>query len=95
MQGFLEEYSNILKLPLNELSKDFKVILVGGKIIEILNYIKILTYNENYICLKILNNELNIDGSCLIIKELSKKDMIISGNINKIYLSKEILNEKK
>ena len=95
MHGFLEEYSNILKLPINEISKDFKIILVGGKVIEIINYIKILTYSSAFVCLKIVNNEINIEGSNLIIKELSKKDMVISGNINKVYLSREILNENK
>ena len=95
MQGFNDEYSNILKLPLNEVFNDFKIIFIGGKIIEILNYIKIVKYSEEFIILKVQNNEINIEGFNLQIKEMCKKDIVIIGSINKIYLSKELYNEKK
>ena len=95
MQGFNDEYSNILKLPFNEIINDYKIIYIGGKIIEILNYVKIIKYNENLIILKAKDNEINIEGFDLQIKELCKKDIVIVGSINKIYLSREYKNNEK
>lgn len=94
MQGYLDELSKIIKMPINEIYKEYKIIYIGGRIVEILNFIKILCYSNEQIALKVKNNVINIEGSKLNIKELSKKDIVVGGNINKIYLSKEMIDEK-
>ena len=95
MHGFNEEYSNLLKLPFNEVFADFKIIFLGGKVIEVLNYIKILTYSKDLIILKVKNNEVAIEGKDLQIKEMCKKDIIVVGLISKVYLLKEVKNHEK
>ena len=47
------------------------------------------------IVLKVRNNVLNIEGVGFEITELSKDEIIAKGSINKIYLSKEFIKEKK
>lgn len=94
MQGYLDELSKIIKMPIDEIYKEYKIIYIGGRIVEILNFIKILCYSNEQIALKVTNNVINIEGSKLNIKELSKKDIVVSGNINKIYLSKEMIDEE-
>lgn len=86
---FLDELSKITGLPISETFKDYKIINVGGKVIYIQNYLKLLTYNQEEIVLKIKNNELIIEGKDLKIAELGEKNILIKGQINKSYLAKE------
>ena len=39
MQGYLDELSKIIKMPINEICKEYKIIYIGGRIVEILNFI--------------------------------------------------------
>lgn len=81
MNNFLEELSNIVKLPFNEISKDFKIIMIGNKILYISNYIKILDYSSEKLSLKVYKNYLEISGSNLIISQINKGEIVIKGNI--------------
>lgn len=88
MIGYCNEYLKILKLPLNEIINEYKIIQIGSRLVEVINFIKILSYGTEMITLKVKDNEINIEGSNLEIKELDRKDIIIAGNINKIFLSR-------
>lgn len=91
---FLDELSKITGLPISETFHDYKIINIGGKVIYVQNYIKLLTYNQEQIVLKIKNNELVIDGKDLKIAELGEKNILVKGHINKSYLSKESIGNE-
>lgn len=95
MHGFNEEYSSLLKMPINEVFADFKIIYTGGKVVEILNYVKIMKYTKEILVLKVRNNEVAIEGKNLQIKEMCKKDIIVIGLISKVYLLREVRNDEK
>lgn len=90
MSQFFSEISKLTGLPFNEITSDFKVVYLGGGGVFISNYEKILIYNTELLALKVKYNVLNIEGKDLIIKQLSRGEIIAEGKINKIYLSKEL-----
>ena len=83
----------------NELSvaKDlanFKILLCDN-CIWITNYIKIMEYSTEIIRLKVKNNVLVIEGVEIQIKMLDKKELVLSGKINNIFLEKPYKVEQK
>ena len=52
-------------------------------------------YSKYDIGTLVKNNVLNIEGVGIEIKELSKSEIVAKGKINRIYLSREFLNEEK
>lgn len=95
MKKFISELSEKTGLPFNEIKGDFRLIYVGGKFVQVINYLKILTYNSNLLLLKIMDNQLVVEGTNLIIEELNKREILLKGKINKIYLNKEQINNDK
>lgn len=95
MFGFFNELKEVIGLNSKEIFKAYKVAFIEGGGVLISNFIKILTYSPNLIVLKVRNNVLNIEGVGFEITELSKDEIIAKGSINKIYLSKEFIDEKK
>ncbi|MBQ4558109.1 MAG: YabP/YqfC family sporulation protein [Clostridia bacterium] len=96
MLSYLDELVDVAKLPLAELKSATTISLVNSQILLVNNYIKILTYSDTYVALKIKNNELIIEGSNIQIKELNKHDILLQGYFNKLYFAKEVKpNEAK
>ncbi len=91
---FLDEISKLTGLPINETFSEYKLINIGGKVLYVQNYLKLLVYNKNQIVLKIKSNEINVEGESLKILELESNSILIKGNIFKVYLSKEVSYEK-
>ena len=81
MNNFIEELSDIIKLPFNEISKDSKVVMIGNKVLYVSNFIKILDYSSEKLSLKVYKNYLEIAGSNLIISQINKGEIIVKGNI--------------
>ncbi len=71
------------------LFNEFKLNLIGTKVVCVQNFIKILNFSNEKIVFKIKNNEVIIEGKDFNIAEMGTKDVVITGNINKIYTSKE------
>ncbi len=90
MSQFFSNITKLTGLPFNEITSDFKVVYLGGGSVFISNYVKIIIYNTELIALKVKANVLNIEGKDLMIKQLSRGEIIVDGKINKIYLSKEL-----
>lgn len=88
MSGVLEELSKYLTVPFSEVL-DFKYTVVSNNIISVTGYKKILNYSADQVVLSIKNNQLEISGKNLKIKELYKGNLVLVGNINKICLVKE------
>lgn len=90
---FIEELSKITGLPLDETLTNYTLTNVGGRVVSVSNYKKLVSYHPNKVVLKIKNNELIIEGNNLKIAELSGKNVIIKGEIIKSYLLKGTIEE--
>ena len=81
MDNYLEEICNVVKLPFNEIGKDVKILIVGNNCVYISNYIKILDYNPSHLVVKTHKSTLEIKGENLLISQINKGEIIISGQI--------------
>ena len=95
MVGFCSELCSVVGLPMKEVLNDYKVVYISSGAVMVTNFIKVLSYSTESIALKVKNNVLNIEGVGIEIKELSKSEIVAKGKINRIYLSREFLNEEK
>ncbi|MBE5738457.1 MAG: hypothetical protein E7354_01840 [Clostridiales bacterium] len=82
MIHYIKEIVELCGLPFNEVLGDIKIIQVGTKVLYVGNYRKIINYGSSKIDLKIKNNVLHIVGENLIIKQINKNEMMISGHIS-------------
>ena len=64
------------------------ITLVGNKEIEIENFMSILAYEEEMICLKTQCGELRIEGTHLEARHMDSESMRIKGNIQNIAFKK-------
>lgn len=90
MINYINEIADISSLPISEIRSMTSYTVIGGVVANVNNYTKILLYSSDKILLKIRNNELNIDGTDLMIKQMTKNDITIMGRISNIYYSKEV-----
>lgn len=93
MENYIKEILSICKLPYSEIGGDYKVINIGGKAIYICNFKKIIDYSSIRVVLKIKNNTLEIGGENLVINQINKGEILISGIINSCNLG--VVGEKK
>lgn len=83
MDNYEEELSNIAKLPFNEITSDYKIIILSNKVLYLCNFIKILDYSDAKIAIKVKKNKsLTIEGDNLYICQINKREIVIKGNIN-------------
>lgn len=82
MNNFIQEISDIVKLPFNEINKDFKIIMLSNKVLYVCNYIKILDYSCEKLVLKVHKNYLEISGNGLYISQINRNEIVIKGVIN-------------
>ena len=73
---------------------NFKVLLCDN-CVWITNYIKIIEYSKEQVRLKVKNNILVIAGVDINIKMLDKKEIILQGKINNIFLENPYKVESK
>ncbi|MBE5735040.1 MAG: hypothetical protein E7361_01130 [Clostridiales bacterium] len=85
MLDYIGEIISSATLPIDDINKVTSFTAIGGKAIVINNYKKILTYSKDRIVLKLSNDELVVEGRELSIRQLSKSDISLSGNIVHIY----------
>lgn len=81
MDNFIQELINIVKLPFDEINKDYKLIMLGSKTIFISNYKKILDYTQDRVVLKVYKDYLEINGRELFISLINKHELILKGEI--------------
>ena len=94
MNNLISELIDIAKLPFNEISKDFKIIMISNKLLYISNFAKILDYTNQKIVIK-ANKKQNIviTGDDLKICQINKKELAIKGII--LFCDLGDINEKK
>lgn len=86
MSVFVDEVAKVVGLPLNEIQNDYKITNVGGKVIRISGYQKIILYTKEKLVLKVKGDTLIVEGKNMIISEMEGKEIAISGNIQRTYL---------
>lgn len=86
MSIFVDEVSKMIGLPLEEISSEYKLMMVGSKMIRMSGYQKIISYQREKVILKIKNDTLLIEGKDLVIQEMEQNEIALVGKIDKIYL---------
>ena len=86
--GLVEELSKYLTIPFDEVL-NYKYTVIGGNVVNVTGYKKILQYSKDSVTLSVKDNQLCIEGKNITIKELDNGNMILNGKINKVYLVKE------
>lgn len=79
MFGFINDFIKNLNLK-----NDFKYVCIDNNFICVQGFSNILKIDTNNIVLKNKNGEFNIVGENLVIKELSKEELIVVGKIIKM-----------
>jgi len=90
MISYINEILDMAKLPLDEIKNKVTISCVGGNILVINNYIKILSYSIKRIVLKIKDNELIVEGDNITIKQLDNRDISLVGNFARISFANEV-----
>lgn len=93
MNNYVEEIINICKLPFDEIGHDFKVVFIGGKVIHICNFKKLIDYCDKKVVLKLKKDILEIGGDSLTIKQINKGEIVVSGEISSFVMG--VSGEKK
>lgn len=76
-----QKFNDIADLP-KEISLDYsRMVLLGNKEFVIENYKGIVEYDSNIIRLNTLSGIVSIEGSNLVINEISDDDVSVEGNI--------------
>lgn len=86
MSIFVDEVSKMIGLPLEEIRSEYKLMMVGSKMIRMSGYQKIISYQREKVILKIKNDTLLIEGKDLVIQEMEQNEIALVGQIDKIYL---------
>ena len=90
MVNYLNEILDTAKLEPLDINTMISYCCVGGKVIVVNNYIKIISYSPVAVVLKVKHDELVIEGSDIYIKELNKKDITLAGEITNVYFAREV-----
>lgn len=86
MFGYLDNFSDGI---INDGSK-FKLVW-NNNLIWLTNYIKIDKYERDIIIFKVKDNRLIIEGDSIFIKMLNKREVVVSGKFNAVYLEKQFV----
>lgn len=83
---FKERLTDILELPKEIILDLTKITMLVNKSILIENYKGILHYDSKLIRINTTNNQILIEGCDLLIKEITKEEVVIDGNIKSVEL---------
>lgn len=93
MNNYIRELLEVCGLPFDEVSRQYKVISIGGKMIYVSNFQRIIDYTTDRIVLKISRNTLEIVGKRMQIQQINKNEIVIQGEI--CSFSQGVNNENK
>lgn len=84
MNGFLENIANFSGLPIDTVLASYKVIMLSDKSLYVEGSLKITSYSQQEINLKVRGGYLLITGENLSVKEYCKNDLLICGKIKSV-----------
>ena len=79
-----ERINEILEIPVEVVSQEPKITILGFKEVLIENYKAILEYEEFYIKINTHTGVININGFNLKLKEMTDDDIMVLGKIDSI-----------
>lgn len=82
MNNFINEIVELSKIPINEISSDFKLIMIGHRVVYVSNFKKIIEYGSSAINIKTKSGVCSVCGSNLSIVQINKGELIIKGEID-------------
>lgn len=94
MFNYLDELYELSDCKASDFIDKFKLIMLSNSVIYVSGFLKVLSYSSELIVLKVKSDELNIEGKNMDIKSLDKGEIIVKGNVVKIYMSKGENGEK-
>lgn len=83
-----EKIADFLEVPEELIGKNCKITLVDNRFFYLESSNQIVDYYANYIKLKTNNLTVSLDGKKMQIKEISKNELVIEGEILNVSLSK-------
>ena len=87
----MSKFDKIFDIP-EEISSDIpKVTIIGFERMLVENYKFILEYQDFFIRIKMKSGIVNINGFELVMKEMTKDDLIITGNIESVDYEKNVM----
>ena len=87
----MSKFDKIFDIP-EEISSDIpKVTIIGFDRMLVENYKCILEYQDFFIRIKMKIGIVNINGFELVMKEMTKDDLIITGNIESVDYEKNVM----
>ena len=87
MFAYLDELYEIAGCKNTDTLDKYKLFMLSNNVLYVADFAKILSLSESLIVLKIKGDQLNIEGSSLVVKNLDTSEIIITGKILSIYLS--------
>ena len=81
MENYINEILSVCGLPFNEVSNDYKLIVLGGKCLYLSNYNRIIDYSVSKIVLKVKKDIIEIDGESMQISQINKNEIMVAGKI--------------
>lgn len=87
MYNILKELCQITDVSYEEINNQPKIFWYYG-VLVINEYRRLLTYTSENIIVSTKKNRLNIEGFNISIKQISKNELIIKGDIRKVYFEK-------
>ena len=82
----MSKFENLFEIPQELVSDISKITILGFNKMLVENYKCILEYQDIYIRIKMKQGLINITGFDLEINEMTKDDLIITGNVENIEL---------
>lgn len=87
MYNILKELCEIADVKYEEINNDVKIHMYKNMVV-VNDYKKLLNYNDENVLISVKNNRITIEGVDLKIKQLSKNELIICGQIGKVCFEK-------
>lgn len=86
----INELNRVLEMPAEIYSNNPKMTVVGFEKVMIENYKNILNYQDIFIRVNTHIGIINIHGYQLVLTQMTKDDIMITGNIEKIDFEKNL-----
>lgn len=84
MFSFISEFLNDVDVKSEKTQNNFKFVSFNGEVFYLQNFKDIISFNDEFVVVKLNSGELEICGQKLKINEISQKFICISGKINKV-----------
>ena len=76
--------NRLLRIVNNYINDDNFSMIYKNKVLDVINYTKILDFSSTLISFEYKNNSYYVEGDNLVISKMMEEEILITGNIKKI-----------